>query len=221
MTLLEIMVSLGIMAMISLLIYGAFDSMSRGRRGEALRADRARQGRDAVERIAREIQSAFLSMHTPLNPALITRTTGFVGENGSQYDRLDFTAFAHRRVLKESKESDQAEIGYFVVPDPEVDGKMDLVRREQAPIDFDFKRGGVVNVLAEDVERFDLRYLDPLTGQWTDTWDSTTLTGQQNRLPLEVRIELELKPVRNTPAFRYVTKVMMPMQQPLTFGIQQ
>jgi general secretion pathway protein J len=221
MTLLEIMVSLGIMAMISLLIYGAFDSMSRGRRGEALRADRARQGRDAVERIAREIQSAFLSMHTPLNPALITRTTGFVGENSSQYDRLDFTGFAHRRVLKESKESDQAELGYFVVPDPEVDGKMDLVRREQAPIDLDFKRGGVVNVLAEDVERFDLRYLDPLTGQWLDTWDSTTPTGQQNRLPLEVRIELELKPVRNTPAFRYVTKVMMPMQQPLRFGIQQ
>lgn len=221
MTLLEILVSLGIMAMISLLIYGAFDSLSRGRRGEALRADRARQGRDAVERIAHELQSSFLSMHTPAMQALITRTTGFIGQNSSQYDRVDFTSFSHRRVMKDAKQSDQAEVGFFVVRDPDVDGKMDLVRREQAPIDFDFKRGGIVNVLAEDVERFDLRYLDPMTGQWLDTWDSTTMTGQLNRLPLEVRIELELKPVRNTPTFRYVTKVMLPMQQPLSFGIMQ
>lgn len=221
MTLLEILVSLGVMAMISLLIYGAFDSMSRGRRGEALRADRARQGRDAVQRIARELQSAYLSLHTPTNQALITRLTAFYGQNSTQYDRLDFASFAHRRVVKDARESDQAEIGYFVVKDPEVDGKMDLVRREQAPMDFDYKRGGVVNVLAEDVERFDLRYLDPLTGQWVDTWDSTQMMGQLNRLPLEVRIELELKPVRNTPPFRYVTKVMLPIQQPLKFGIPQ
>lgn len=221
MTLLEILVSLGVMSMISLLIYGAFDSMSRGRRGESLRADRARQGRDAVERISHELQGAFLSMHNPLVPALVTRTTGFIGQNSSQYDRVDFTSFSHRRVVKDSKESDQSAVGFFVVKDPEVDGKMDLVRREQSPIQFDFKRGGVVNVLAEDVERFDLRYLDPMTGQWLDTWDSTTMTAQLNRLPLEVRIELELKPVRNTPTFRYVTKVMIPMQQPLKFGITQ
>ena len=221
MTLLEILVSLGIMAMISLLIYGAFDSLSRGRRGESLRADRARQGRDSVERIARELQSSFLSLHTPNQQGLITRLTGFVGQNSSQFDRIDFTSFAHLRITKEAKESDQAEIGFFVVKDPEVDGKMDLVRREQAPIDFDFKKGGVVNVLAEDVEKFDLRYLDSQTGQWTETWDSTSLIGQLNRLPLEVRIELELKPVRNTPAFKYVTKIVLPMQQPLKFGIPQ
>ncbi len=221
MTLLEVIVSLGVLAMISLLIYGAFDSLSRGRKGEQLRADRARQGRDAVERMAHEMQTAFLSLHTPTNQALITRNTGFMGQSSAQFDRVDFTSFAHRRVTKDSRESDQAEIGYFVVRDPDVDGKMDLVRREQAPIDFDIKRGGVVNVLAEDVERFDVRYLDPLTGQWLDTWDSTLMTAQLNRLPLEVRIELELKPVRNSPPFRYVTKVMIPIQQPLKFGIMQ
>lgn len=221
MTLLEILISLGVMSMISLLIYGAFDSLSRGRRGEALRADRARQGRDAIERISRELEGAFLSMHTPTNVALVTRTTGFYAQNSSDGDRLDFTSFAHRRVTKEVKESDQAEIGYFLVKDPEVDGKVDLVRREQAPIDLDFKRGGVVSLLAESVERFELRYLDPLTGQWVDTWDSTNLTAQLNRLPLEVRIELELSPVKNTPAFKYVTKVVIPMQKPIQFGISQ
>ena len=221
MTLLEILVSLGVMVMISLLIYGAFDSISRGRRGEALRADRARQGRDAVERIARELQGAFVSMHNPINVALVTRTTGFVAQNGAQYDRVDFTSFAHRRILKEAKESDQAAVGYFVVKDPDVDGKMDLVRREQAPIDFDPKRGGVVNVLAEDVESFDLKYLDPLTGQWVESWDSTQLAQQLNRLPIEIRVELKLKSVKNTPEFKFTTKAILPITQPLRFGIPQ
>lgn len=221
MTLLEILVSLGVMAMISLMIYGAFDSMGRGKRGESLRADRARQGRDAVDRIAREMQSAFLSMHQPLSPALQTRMTAFIATNSAQYDRVDFTSFAHRRVERDARESDQAEIGFFVVKDPDVDGKMDLVRREQAPIDFDPKRGGMVNVLAEDVESFELKYLDPLTGTWVESWDSTQLAQQLNRLPIEVRVELKLKAVKNTPEFKYTTKVILPITQPLRFGIPQ
>ena len=221
MTLLEVLVSLGILAMISLLIYGAFDSISRGRRGEALRSDRARQGREAIDRMQREISSAFLSLHVPINQSLMTRTTAFVGENSATYDRLDFTSFAHRRVEKDVKESDQAEIGYFVVKDPDVEGKMDLVRREQSPIDMYPKKGGIVNVLAEDVESFDIRYLDPLTGQWGDTWDSTQLTAQLNRLPVEVKITLLLKPVKNTPPFKFTTKVIVPIREPLRFGILQ
>lgn len=219
MTLLEVLVSLGVLAMISLLIYGAFDSLSRGRKGEALRVDRARQGRDAIDRITHEMQGAFLSLHNPTSTSLITRQTAFIATNSSTFDRVDFASFAHRRVEKEAKESDQAEIGYFVVKDPDHEDKMDLVRREQAPPDFEPKKGGVVNVLAEDVELFDVRYLDPLSGQWVESWDTTQLTGQLNRLPLEVKVTLVLKPVKNTPPFRYVTKFILPMQQPLSFGI--
>jgi general secretion pathway protein J len=219
MTLLEVLVSLGVLAMISLLIYGAFDSLSRGRKGEAMRVDRARQGRDAMDRITHELQSAFLSMHNPQNIALVTRQTAFIATNSSTFDRIDFSTFAHRRINRDSKESDQAEVGYFVVKDPDHDEKMDLVRREQAPEDYEPKKGGVVNVLAEDVELFDIRFLDPLTSQWVESWDSTQLTGQLNRLPLEIKVTLVLKPVRNSPPYRFVTKFMMPMPQPLSFGI--
>jgi general secretion pathway protein J len=219
MTLLEVLVSLGVLAMISLLIYGAFDSISRGRRGEAMRSDRARQGRDAIERMTREISSAFLSLHQPLNQAMWTRQAAFHATNGANFDRLDFTSFAHRRVERDAKESDQCEVGYFVVRDPDVDGKMDLVRREQAPIDVDVKRGGVVNVLVENVEQFDVKYLDPMTSQWVDSWDSTQLTAQLNRLPLEVRILLIVKGIKDGPPFRFATKAILPMQAPLEFGI--
>ena len=225
MTLLEIMVSMAVMAMISLLIYGAFDSISRGRKGESLRADRARQGRDAIERMTRELEGAFLSLHTPSMPALITRQTAFVATSSNPFDRIDFASFGHRRINAEAHESDQAEIGYFVVRDPDKDEKMDLVRREESPIDvsgiLDPKHGGVINVIAEDVELFDIKYLDPLTQQWVETWDSTSVSAQLNRLPIEVRIELQMKKVANTPQFKYVTKVFLPIQQPLQFGIPQ
>jgi general secretion pathway protein J len=208
-----------ILAMISILIYGAFDSMARGKKGEALRAERAREGREAILRITRDLSSAFISMHVNANPALVTRVTAFAAQSGGAYDRVDFTAFAHRRLERDAHESDQAEVGYFVVRDPEVSGKMDLVRREQTPIDMDPKKGGVVNVIAENVEEFDLRYLDPMTAQWLDTWDTTQISGQPGRLPLEIRIKLVLKQVPGAPPSTFLTKITMPMQQPLSFGI--
>ena len=219
MTLLEILVSLGILGMISILIYGAFDSMARGKKGETMRVDRARQGRLAVDRMAREIQSSFLTLHQPQNQSLITRLTGFTGRSSRDFDRLDFAAFAHQRVDREARESDQCEIGYFVVKDPNIADKMDLVRREQTPIDIDPVRGGVVNVLAENVESLHFRYLDPMTGLWSDRWDTTQLSGQPNRLPLEVRITLTMKEIKTEPAYVYTTKVMIPEREPLSFGI--
>ena len=45
MTLIEILVSLAILAMISLIVYGAVDSLSRGKKAQALRNQRARHGR--------------------------------------------------------------------------------------------------------------------------------------------------------------------------------
>lgn len=218
MTLLEVIVSIAIMTMVALLIYGAFDSLSRGKKGEEMRTERTRQGRDAMARIVRELSGAFISAHVPTIPSMQTRITAFIGQNNPEFDRVDFASFAHRRIEKDSKDSDQAEIAYFVVRDPNVDGKMDLVRREQAPIDMDPKRGGVVSVLAEDVVGFELRYLDPISGTWIDTWDTTQAAGQGPRLPLEVRVSLSLKGLKNGPPFVFTTKAFFQIQQPLSFG---
>jgi general secretion pathway protein J len=158
-------------------------------------------------------------MHTNTALALVVRNTAFVGKNNSDFDRVDFTAFAHHRLIRDAKESDQAEIGYFAVPDPDVQGKFDLVRREQAPIDLDPLRGGVVDVVAENIETFDVRYFDPISQLWTETWDSTQQNAQYNRMPSEVRITLTLKAVENSPPYTFTTKVFLPIQQPLTFGI--
>jgi general secretion pathway protein J len=184
-----------------------------------MRAERAHQAREAIQRMVRDLSGAYLSMHVPGVPALVTERTAFVGKSSNPYDRLDFTAFAHLRTERNSHESDQAEVGYFVVKDPDVADKMDLVRREQTPIDYEPLKGGVVNVVAEDVDKFDVRFLDPLTSQWVETWDTMQVTGQPNRLPLEVEITLVLKGVGGGAPYAYSTKVFLPIQQPLSFGI--
>jgi hypothetical protein len=40
-------------------------------------------------------------------------------------------------------------------------------------------------------------------------------------LPLEVEITLVLKGLGGGPPYKYTTKVFLPIQQPLTFGIPQ
>jgi len=220
-TLVEVLVALAVLAMIAVLLYGAFDSLAHGKKAESIRGDRARQGRAAILRMTREIQSAFLSMHNPANVALQTRVVAFIGQNSQPFDRLDFQAFAHRRITANSHESDQAEVGYFASPDPNVEDKIDLVRREQTPADMDAKKGGIVNVLCEDIDSFDVRYLDPQTSVWLETWDTTQALGQQGRLPIEIRITLTLRHVPAGLDPVYTTKFMMPMTAPLTFGIPQ
>jgi general secretion pathway protein J len=219
MTLLELLVSLAILAMMSLLIYGAFDSMNRGIKGEEMKSERGREGRDGLLRITRELSAAFISFHNPTNIALITRQTAFIGAHSSPFDRVDFAAFAHRRIVKNSRESDQCEVGYSVVADPAVSDKMDLIRREQTPIDQDPVRGGVVNVLVENIDLFSLKYLDPMSGLWIDTWDTTLVNAQYNRLPLEIKIAITLRGRPGLEPQTFTTKVMMPMLSPLTFGI--
>jgi general secretion pathway protein J len=221
MTMIEVMVAIAILAMVAVLIHGVINSLSRGKKGEAMRADRAHEGHEAMQRLVRDLSAAYLSMHVPPVQALVTEKTAFVGRSSSPFDRVDFSAFAHLRTDRDAHESDQAEVGYLVVPDPDVADKMDLVRREQTPIDLDPLKGGVVNVVAEDVDEFDLRFLDPETGQWVGTWDSTQVTGQPSRLPLEVEMTLQLKGVGGGPPYRYTTKVFLPIQRPLSFGIQQ
>ena len=95
MTLIEVVVAIGILAMVAVLIHGAIDSLSRGKKGEAMRAERVHEGREALQRIVRDLSSAYLSMHVPTNPALQTEKTAFVGRQLEQFDRIDFAAFAH------------------------------------------------------------------------------------------------------------------------------
>jgi general secretion pathway protein J len=223
-TLVELLVAITILAAISLLIYGAFSGMKRSNEGLERVQDRYREGRLAMARIARELQSSYISAHAPLNQALMVQKTAFIGSRGTPADRVDFNSFSNRRRDRDSHDSDQCEISYFGSPNPDGSGTVDLARREAALLDMDPDKGGKVEVLATDIDLFDLEYLDPTTATWLETWDTTQAIGQPNRLPLQVRIILVLNggsraaADRGKAPLRFMTKVALPMQNPLNFA---
>jgi general secretion pathway protein J len=225
-TLLELMIAIGVLAMVCTLIYGALASMKKARESVRRVNDRYREGRLAMSRISRDLQSAYLSAHAPFDQSLIVVKTAFIGVRGSPAVRLDFNSFSNYRLDRDSHESDQAELSYFGSTNPEEQGVTDLVRRTSPRLDIDPQRGGRVEVVATDIDLFDLTYLDPMTGEWVETWDTTQATGQLGRLPLQVRILLVLnggerkRRDRGRESVRLVAKVPIPIQRALTFATQ-
>jgi general secretion pathway protein J len=227
-TLVELLVAIVILASISLLIYNAFGSMKRSREGVERVQDRYREGRLAMTRMTRELQSAFISLHAPILTSLLVEKTAFIGTTGTPADRLDFDSFSNRRIDRNSHVSDQCELSYYGSSNPELSGVTDLVRRVSTTLDLDPKKGGRVEVMATDIDLFKLQYLDPVTNSWLDTWDTSQgVTGQPARLPVQVKIVLVLNGGnrqgydRGQGTIRLVTKVDLPIENALNFALMQ
>jgi len=224
--LVEVLIAIAILALISTLIFTSFSSLKRSKDGIRRVSERYREGRLAVARINRELQAAFVSKHAPIDPNLLQLKSSFVGQPGSPADRLDFLSFSNQRLDRNGRESDQAEIGYYGLESEKQRGVTDLVRRVDTSPDLDPDKGGRVQVLASDIDLFDLQYLDPLVGEWVEEWDTSQAVRQLDRMPLQVRIMLvlnggsrvETAGARSTVPF--VSKVSLNILMPLTFGVQ-
>ncbi len=225
-TLLEVLVAIAVLAVLSMLLYGAFSGMKRTKEGVERINDRQREARMAMARMVHELQMSYISAHEPVPPTRPVQKTVFKGASGIPGDRIDFVAFAHRRLDRDSRESDQCEISYYLASNPDKPGVVDLLRRESSIIDLDPEHGGRVEVLATDVDLFDVAFLEPMTIQWLETWDSTQSMGQLGRLPFQVRITLVLNGGKRSARGRaqapikLITKVALPIQRALTFATQ-
>jgi general secretion pathway protein J len=225
-TLIELLIATGVLAAICMLIYTAFAGMRSSKEGVERIDDRIHEGREALRRFTVELSSAYLSMHRPLDPTLVVVKTAFIGTRGTPADRLDFNSFSNRRFDKNSHESDECELSYFGLADRKQSGVTDLVRRISPKLDIKPERGGRVEVLATDIDLFKLRFLDPLTGNWADTWDSTDTVTHTNQLPIYVHVKLVLNGGRRSFVGRgqgtltFETKIPIQMYQPLSFAIE-
>jgi general secretion pathway protein J len=225
-TLIEMFIAAFILSIICMLIYAAFAGMRNSKEGVGRIDDRFHEGREALRRISNELAAAYVSLHKPINVSLQVTKTSFIGTRGTPADRVDFNAFANQRFDKNSHDSDQCEISYFGSPDPKGQGVTDLVRRLSPRLDMKPQRGGRIDVIASDIDLFRLKYLDPLTGQWIETWDSTDTLTHTNQLPIYVWIKLVLNGGRRNGIGRgqgtltFETKVALPMYQPLSFAIE-
>jgi len=187
--------------------------------GDALSLDdeTTRAARVALGRLRRELQVAYLTEHTN---AVNTYRTEFVGENRDP-DSLWFTTFAHKRLYRNSRESDQAEITVWVDDAPREHGPGDvLLHRESPRVDQYPDEGGRIFPLAYHVESFDLYYLDGRVNEWRDEWD-TRAADYGRRLPRAVRMGLVLiapdpdDPERRTVEKSFLTTVILDNADPV------
>ncbi len=192
-TLVEVLVAITIFAIVAVVVFGGFSQTMINKQILEEDADRTHVIRVAMERMVNELSMAYVSIHVNPDPALQTMNTCFIGGRANRGHRIDFTSFSHRRLYRDAHESDQNELSYFVTTDPEDRSKLVLARRQQNRIDEDPQTGGTVQVLLRDVLRFEAEYLDPVSGEWIDQWNSREISQQPNRLPLQVKLMLTVR----------------------------
>jgi len=203
-TLLEVVVAVGITAMMGVLIAAAFQSGYRAKELVEAEGERYRALRTGTERMAREISNAFVSDHydTRRYRDQNDRPTNFIGTR----DRLLFSTMAHQRLYADAKESDQMVVEYFTktVPAPNGQSRMNLMRREDSLLDERMDRGGTEDILVENVKRIDFAYWDSDKKDWVDEWDTRRLE-KKSILPVRVRFSIYALDENGREA-RYVTQ---------------
>jgi general secretion pathway protein J len=188
-TLMEVMVAVAITALMGTIVAMAFQTGFRAKEVVEGEAEHYRMVRVALNRMAREIGSAFVSdRYDPKRYRDSNdRPTNFVGER----DRLLFATFAHQRLYTDSKESDQAVVEYFMETSTEkgAKGRQDLKRRVNPNIGERMDRGGTTDVLFEGVKKLEFEYWDSERKQWESEWD-TRRPEHKSFLPTRVRISV-------------------------------
>ncbi len=179
--------------------------------------DRYHEGRQVMLRITRELRMAFLraqleDMFQEEEPAVIVR---FLGEQ----DELYFATTAHLRMHADAKESDQAEVHYFLKAGDSRSayrGKT-LYRRESARLDHKPEHGGTIWPLVEGVKEFKVEYWDDTKEVGDDAWQRDWDSQDNQLLPRRVRVTLELEaPDGRGKPIRFVTQAAPRIRRPIS-----
>ncbi|MFH1831025.1 MAG: type II secretion system protein GspJ [Pseudomonadota bacterium] len=200
-TLLEVMVSVGILGVIMVLVWSSTAQTIRSKDRVEERDLMFHSGQVALKKIADDVEVAFLATTaaattttasaetTAQAPPTANFKTFFIGEDRGDQDALKFTSLSHLRLVASSKESDQCRISYEIVPHPEEPGFFNLVRREQPWLDKTTDVEGRTFALVEKIVKFNVEYYDELKNDWGKEWDTDKLDWK-DRLPMAVRIKI-------------------------------
>lgn len=188
MTMIEILVAVGLLGVIASFTLSSMAGAIRTRDILAERDSVTQGATVALSRLSREIQLAYMTSNLAAQGSY---RTVFVGTQDEPIDNLWFATLAHKRLYRDTRESDQAEVTIWGERDPDNPDAWVLLHREGPRIDHEPDKDGVILPLAHGVKRMDLRFLDSKTNEWEDEWDSLGV-DQPNRLPRAVEILLVL-----------------------------
>ena len=214
-TIIEVVIAVGLLATVSVSLFVTMSRSFRVKENMTTLSERYHEGRQVMRRITREIRMSFLRAQPPEDvqeegPAVLTR---FLGEE----DEIYFANTAHIRLRAEGRESDQAEVAYFLKR-PSYDTPyrgQTLFRRESRRIDDRPDRGGSIWPVVDGVKSFKLEYWDDAKeigdNAWQRSWDS----DDNQLLPARVRITLELERTGINRTVRFVGQAAPKIRRPV------
>lgn len=216
-TLLEVVIAVTILAILTAMTAQTVQRSLQMKKKIQEDIDRESQLRNAMRLIEKDINTAFhfrnlsyemqqdikkqqegqpgggVNPNAPQNPEEIPKNfTQFLGSES----QLDFTSLNHVRMMKDIKESDQEEVGYFLEAcKSRLDAKASsqcLKRRTSALVDDDVSKGGAAITLLEYVTTFKLRYLGKGKEDWVTDWRSDGRSDEtlKDKFPQAVEVTL-------------------------------
>lgn len=203
-TLLELMLSLGLLALIMVILFGSFHAVAASRLQAENRMNADQEGRALIWMMCRELRG---TVFTPLVPSHTYMQGQASKQAGMALDSISFSTLdlSHRRALNGF--SAEEIVSYYTTPNPKHRGWSLLMHgQKSALLQGNPPRSIQDTILADDVLSLHFRYYNG--AQWEESWDSTAdPPGQQ--LPQAVAIEVALAAGR-TPTF-LATTVSIPM----------
>jgi len=199
-TLVELLIAIAILSIIMSVVYKSFYASTEGiKRAEVV---------DDINSTARVI---FLKLMDDINSAYLDNSnkTIFVGDSKRDkdlpQDSLSLTSLSNLRMVKDAKETDLHEIGYYLKEDYDYqkqEKKISLLRKEKKTIGAEpVLEGGEVYELTDEIAGIRFSYFD---GAWKDNWDSKTTP------PKAVEVEIILFDAdKNKRTFKTIIDVPM------------
>lgn len=182
-TLVEILISLAILAMIVVSTFTIFRSSTKSWQKGVTRSERYHNARIAMGKMSAEISQAVLGEDS---------RSRFSGEK----KEIRFLSF----ISSAAEIFELAEIEYWL----DEDGKV-LMRNEDVNPDYDFLTQDESDILASNVSELEFSYHDG--SDWKDTWDSDL--NEENKLPkaVKVKIKIEDKKGRESETFEIIASL--------------
>lgn len=194
-TLIEIMIATTILGIIMLTVYGVLSRALYAKNHSEDRADLYASGREAILKIADELEGAL--------PPTAGRNIGFIGIPGTgrtPSDAVQFAVVVRRLYGVSQNRGGRALVSYSLDPMQNTRSLFALRRQEQllTGVAGDDLEGDSVSgadatgtgagpapvafaaYILDQVAGLRFRYLSPLNGEWMDSWDTTVQvpTGQ-------------------------------------------
>lgn len=208
-TLIEVLLSVAIVAVMMLLIYQTTSQTIQGNKKMEKREQLYHAVRVSLEKMVNDLSQAFLldgSVHKGQKQGSDQMQTSFKGEAES----VAFASLAHLRLFEGARESESCEIGYKLEKDPDDSDYFILLRRETPILDSNPEEGGRWIPLAGRVKKLSLEYYDSKKREWQASWQSEQ--DQKLRLPRAVKIKIDFDhPVRKDETITFTTIALIGM----------